>query len=210
MMLGNMVLEIGSAPSNNLTFNLTGAVTGSSTFRSQMASGTSVYYVMRDTTHWETGVGTLTHGTPDTLSRTTVLANSSGNTSRITFAGDVYAYSHIPAEKAVHLGDFTQSLASSGYTFMPGGLLLQWGGFGGTTGSLVDGVAETGSISVTFPVAFPTACYRVFGNADDVSGAALQEIWYVNTAPTTTGFTARLSCKQASTAMTGSYWAIGK
>ena len=42
------------------------------------------------------------------------------------------------------LTDFTKSLAANGYQKFPGGLIIQWGTSGATT--------------VTFPIAFPTAC----------------------------------------------------
>lgn len=45
---------------------------------------------------------------------------------------------------------FAASLTSNGYQYLPSGLIVQWG----TTGSISAG----GAISVTFPLAFPTAC----------------------------------------------------
>lgn len=51
------------------------------------------------------------------------------------------------------LASFTKSLASNGYIKLPGGLILQWGS--GVTSS-------GGTLAVTFPLAFPTACLQVF------------------------------------------------
>lgn len=104
---------------------------------------------------------------------------------------------------------FGSSIGSSGWQKLPSGLIIQWGGFGGTTGSLGGGVAEAAGIAVTFPIAFPTAARRVVVSVDDVSGTCLQETAWISSGPSTTGFGAGLSCKQASTAMTGSYFAIG-
>jgi hypothetical protein len=102
------------------------------------------------------------------------------------------------------------TLAANGWQRLPGGLILQWGSFGGTTGALVDGVAEHATILVTFPVAFPNACWRVYGIAHDVSGACLQEHAWHSGAPSLTSVMMGLSCRQTATAMTGSYLAIGR
>lgn len=44
-----------------------------------------------------------------------------------------------------------QLLSSSGYQFLPGGLIIQWGNFTGTTGG-----------TATFPIPFPNAVRKVF------------------------------------------------
>lgn len=49
--------------------------------------------------------------------------------------------------------DFASSLSSSGYQKLPSGLILQWG----ETGS----IASNATFSVTFPIAFPSACRHV-------------------------------------------------
>lgn len=51
--------------------------------------------------------------------------------------------------------DFTASLAANGYQKFPSGLLLQWGE------DTVTHAESGGSVSVTFPVAFPTACRQI-------------------------------------------------
>ena len=49
-------------------------------------------------------MGTVTDATPDTLSRDTVLSNSSGNTSKISFsAGTKDVFCTMPASKSVYL-----------------------------------------------------------------------------------------------------------
>lgn len=70
------------------------------------------------------------------------------------------------------LNDFTgtnQSLATSGYQKLPGGLILQWG------------YVASSNVTVTFPVAFTTACYSV--TTGTTSG--VYENPYVNTVTTT-------------------------
>ncbi|MBU8545800.1 MULTISPECIES: gp53-like domain-containing protein [Roseomonadaceae] len=97
-----------------------------------------------------------------------------------------------------------------GYRHLPGGLILQWGNFAGTTGILVSGVAENAAIEVTFPITFPVACWHVFPIAFDVTGAGFQEGAWRTAPPTASGCTLGLSCKQADTPMSGSYLAIGR
>ena len=88
------------------TFNLDGAVTGFDTFVTGIANGNTTYYAIfhQGTTEWEVGLGTVTDATPDTLARTTVLTNSDGNTSQVTFsAGTKDVFCTLPASKAVYL-----------------------------------------------------------------------------------------------------------
>lgn len=61
------------------TINLAGAVTGFRSFISAVGTGKIVPYIMDDGTNWEFGIGTVTSGTPNTLSRTTVRASSNSN-----------------------------------------------------------------------------------------------------------------------------------
>lgn len=84
------------------TLSLAGASTGYQSFVSGIGSGNSTYYTIFDpiANVWEVGIGTVTSGSPNTLSRSTVLSNSSGNTSPLTLAGNsAYVYCDYPAEK---------------------------------------------------------------------------------------------------------------
>lgn len=88
------------------TLSLGGAVSGYSTFVSRIGSGNTTYYTIYDNIAqvWEVGIGTVTAGAPNTLSRTTVLSNSSGTTSPITLAGNTASvFCTYPAEKSVNL-----------------------------------------------------------------------------------------------------------
>lgn len=94
-----------STTSGTGTLSLAGAATGYQSFVSGIGNGNSTYYTIQDpiANTWEVGIGTVTSGSPDTLSRTTVLSNSSGNTSPITLAGNtVNVWCDYPAEKAVY------------------------------------------------------------------------------------------------------------
>lgn len=83
-----------------------------------------------------------------------------------------------------------QSLAASGYQKLPGGLILQWGTASGT------------SPSVTFPVAFPSACRSVSINPTNTSTSA--PVPYIS-ALSASGFTATFS----GTSSTWIWFAIG-
>lgn len=56
------------------------------------------------------------------------------------------------AKLAAAMQGANQSLASSGYQKLPGGLIIQWG---------VTPTLSTTPVTVTFPIAFPTACKSV-------------------------------------------------
>jgi hypothetical protein len=87
------------------TLNLAGASSGFVTFVAGIGNSNTTYYAIHEqgTDKWEVGIGTVTDATPDTLARTTVLNNSSGNTSKITFAGTLDVFCTMPASKSVYL-----------------------------------------------------------------------------------------------------------
>lgn len=74
--------------------------------------------------------------------------------------------------------DFSQLFAGSGWARLPNGLIIQWG--------LVSNVPSPyGTKAVTFPVAFPAACYTV----QLTSHVRGQQGSGLNAPPTQTGFT---------------------
>ena len=91
------------------TINLAGAVTGFKTFVAGIGNSNETYYAIFEegTNLFEIGLGTVTDATPDTLSRTTVLSNSSGNTSNIDFnsggSSTLSVFCTMPASKSVFL-----------------------------------------------------------------------------------------------------------
>ena len=91
------------------TLNLAGAVTGFQTFVAGIGNSNTTYYAIFEegTNLFEIGLGTVTDATPDTLSRTTVLSNSSGNTSNIDFnsggSSTLSVFCTMPASKSVFL-----------------------------------------------------------------------------------------------------------
>jgi hypothetical protein len=99
-----LVHEAANAPGTNVTFNLAGPAAGKRSFAMAYASGAPDFYVMTDGTQSEWGIGTFTAGSPNTLSRTTVLGNSINTTARLNFTGVVDVYNAVPAEVAVWVG----------------------------------------------------------------------------------------------------------
>lgn len=67
------------------TLNLGGAATGFQTFVAGVGNSNTCAYLITDGTDWEVGIGTVTSGSPDTLSRDTVLASSNGG-SKVNWA----------------------------------------------------------------------------------------------------------------------------
>ena len=95
-----------STTSGTGTLNLAGAVTGFRTFVDGIGNSNTTYYAIFEegTNLFETGIGTVTDAAPDTLARDTILSNSSGNTSKITFSGGTLSvFCTMPASKTVYL-----------------------------------------------------------------------------------------------------------
>ena len=85
------------------TLNLGGAVSQFVTFVSGIGNGNETYYSIEDPTgtDWEVGIGTVTSGSPDTLSRDTVISSSNAG-SLVNFGvGSKVVFSTQPASKTV-------------------------------------------------------------------------------------------------------------
>jgi len=102
--VADRVQENGTVATGTGSVNLSGAVNSFQTFSSGIGNGNSTYYTIVDPTAatWEVGIGSYT-SSGNTLSRTTVLSNSSGNTSLISFSTSdtLTVFCTYPAEKAV-------------------------------------------------------------------------------------------------------------
>lgn len=106
-----------SSGTGNIT--LAGAYTGYQTFASAVASGSTVYYTIHNTTspndgEWEAGVGTFT--SPSTLSRDTVLSSSAGAPTKTNFSGSstLEVFITQPAEEAVYINQATGKVEAFG------------------------------------------------------------------------------------------------
>ena len=94
-----------STTSGTGNFTLAGASTGFVTFNSGIGTSNTTYYCIfeQGTANFEVGLGTLTGST--TLRRDTVLSNSAGNTSKISFGSSTTkdVFCTMPASKSVYL-----------------------------------------------------------------------------------------------------------
>ena len=91
-----------STTSGTGTLTLAGAVAGFQTFSTAIGNGNTTFYTIYDSTtyDWEVGIGTVGAGT---LARTTVLSNSAGNTTPISFAGNSKSvFCTYPAEQSIN------------------------------------------------------------------------------------------------------------
>jgi hypothetical protein len=127
-------------------------------------------------------------------------------------------YSYVDSGLALKtaFSDFVADTSPTGYVKIPvnysgfPNLIIQWGVFSGTTGSLsAAGVAEINPINVTWSIPFTYGPVSIVCSPRDVDGANLQEIAWVGSSPTTTGGSFALSCRQAGTAMNGNYIVMG-
>ncbi len=80
------------------TLNLAGAVTQFQTFLAGIGTTNTCYYAITsgNGTDWEVGIGTVTSGSPNTLSRDTVLASSNSG-SKISLTGTSTVWVDVPA-----------------------------------------------------------------------------------------------------------------
>jgi hypothetical protein len=159
--------DIGAATSNSVIISGTTTITGLGT----IAAG-----AVRDVAF--SGALTLTHNaTSLILPAGASITTAAGDTASFVSlgSGNWRCLSYQKADGTpLKLG--TNSLGNSGYQKLPGGLILQWGR--GTTAS--------GTASVTFPVAFPSACFAVvpgWNMGSNQSASAIEA-----STPTTTGF----------------------
>jgi hypothetical protein len=83
------------------SITLLGAVSGFQSF-AVVGNTNTTYYTITNDAQWEVGIGTYSTSGP-TLARTTVLSNSSGNTSPITLSGLSQVFVTYTAEKSVNL-----------------------------------------------------------------------------------------------------------
>ena len=126
--VADRIQETGTVPTGTGTVNLAGAVTGYKSFVTGIGSGNTTYYCIYDpiASNWEVGIGTVTSGSPNTLSRTTVLSNSSNTTSLISFStsNTLTVFCTYPSEKSVNLNssgyialDFTNATVANRNSF---------------------------------------------------------------------------------------------
>ena len=77
-LLKDRVLET-SVSTGTGAFNLNGPKSGYRSFSAAFTTGDTLYYCITDGVNFEVGIGTVTTGTPWTLSRDTVITSSNSN-----------------------------------------------------------------------------------------------------------------------------------
>jgi hypothetical protein len=100
-MLASYVEETANNPGTATTINLGGAATGRRDFVSSFGSGATILYTLDGGSQAEWGFGTVTAGTPNTLSRSTVIGNTAGTTARLNFTGATRVFCTLPAQAAL-------------------------------------------------------------------------------------------------------------
>ncbi|GBR07507.1 hypothetical protein [Gluconobacter frateurii] len=95
-LLLDLVLETATNP-GTASFVLNGAVQDRRSFASAAPGGGQVFYFADDGTQAEWGVGVLTVGTPNTLSRQTITGTTQNTAQALNFTGTVRVYSWVPA-----------------------------------------------------------------------------------------------------------------
>jgi hypothetical protein len=85
------------------TFNLAGAETGYESFVSGVGTGNTTYYAieLNAANQWEVGIGTVTSGSPDTLSRDTIISSSNSDAAVTFSAGTKNVFCTLPAKKTI-------------------------------------------------------------------------------------------------------------
>lgn len=96
------------------------------------------------------------------------------DTDFVTPLGLAGALAHLPAQC---------SLVTNGYYTLPGGLIAQWGRF----------TISSGSLTVSFPMTFPNACFAVTVSGGNGSNDANQVCLRSTSGVTTSQFTAQYS-----------------
>lgn len=127
-----------STTSGTGTLTLAGASAGFRSF-ADIGNGNTTYYAIVDSNAgtWEVGIGTYT-ASGTTLSRDTVLSNSSGTTAKINFAAnskDVFVT--YPSDKSVH--EDASDVAYAQHLAAANGIFLS---------------NQTVSVSMTFPTGY--------------------------------------------------------
>jgi hypothetical protein len=137
LVLKDRVQEL-TTTSGTGTLTLTGSLSGFQTFSTAIGNGNTTFYTIYDPTayDWEVGIGTVGAGT---LARTTVLSNSAGTTTQISFASNSkFVFCTYPSEKSVNLdasGNVSPLGTIASGTWQGTTVGVAYGGTGVTTSS---------------------------------------------------------------------------
>jgi hypothetical protein len=125
--LADRIQETGTVSTGTGSVNLAGAVVGFKSFINGIGNGNITYYAIYDsiTFAWEVGVGTVTSGTPNTLSRTTVLSNSLNTTALISFStsNTLTVFCTYPSEKSINYDQNGTATIGSALSYTDTGII---------------------------------------------------------------------------------------
>ena len=140
------------------TLDLGGASTGFQSFVDGIGTGNTTYYTIVGGASWEVGFGTVTAGSPNTLSRTTILESSNADAAVNFAAGTKDVFCTLPAEKGLVI-DSAGSVLSTGATVSFGDPILFGATFRNTgqpaflaTNSIADTNVTGASLTATIDV----------------------------------------------------------
>ena len=96
-------------------FSLAGAETGFESFVSAIGTGNLTYYAISNdgTSEFEVGIGTVTSGSPDTLSRDTIISSSNSDALVDFSAGTKTVFCTLPATRTPSAGMTAQTFVST-------------------------------------------------------------------------------------------------
>lgn len=81
------------------------------------------------------------------------------------------------------VGSISYSKSTNGYTYLPSGIIIQWGNIGA--------LGDDGSVYVAFPIAFPNAVVSIVGTSKLTgTGGSIRASITIKTDYTKSGFTA--------------------
>ena len=148
------------------TLNLSGAVSGFQTFVAGVGDGNTTYYaiVNRDEDEWETGLGTVTDATTDTLARTTVIASSNSDSAVSFSSGTKDVFVTLPASKAVYEDNGSDVTLPDDLILGSDSAVLKFGADSDTTLTHTDGTGLT--LNSTNKLTFQDTGTYIYSNAD--------------------------------------------
>jgi hypothetical protein len=97
------------------TFSLAGAETGFESFVSGVGNANVTYYAISNdgTSEFEVGIGTVTSGSPDTLSRDTIISSSNSDALVNFSAGTKTVFCTLPASRTPSAGMTAQTFVNT-------------------------------------------------------------------------------------------------
>lgn len=150
--MGQYISYLLNKVNKDTTYTFSGDVTGSVN-----SSGSDVNFIIavNDNSHYHTS-DTILDATSSATPNTIVKRDSSGNASATNWVGNLTGNADTASTLLTGnagTSGFTTSKATNGYTYLPNGILLQWG--------YASSVLEDGVFTITLPITFPNAAFSL-------------------------------------------------